>query len=123
MSHFTKVRTQLQDLGMVKRALIDLGYSVSQGQVQGYGGQTVTAPVVVKLSSGMEIGFQKDGKFVQLVADFWGQTVDREQFVAQVTQRYAYLTVIDQAEKQGWQIMTDEAQNDGSVRLVMQRWS
>jgi uncharacterized protein DUF1257 len=123
MSHFTKVRTQLQDLDTVKRALIDLGYDVSVGKVRGYGGQTTTAPVVVKLSTGMEIGFQKDGKVVQLVADFWGQSLDRDQFVSQVTQRYAYLTVIDQAEKQGWQVMTDEVQQDGSVRLVMQRWS
>ena len=123
MSHFTKVKTQLQDLDTVKRALIELGYNVSQGKVRGYGGQTANAPVVVKLSSGMEIGFQKEGKFVQLVADFWGQSIDRDQFVSQVTQRYAYLTIVDQAEKQGWQVMTDEVQQDGSVRLVMQRWS
>ena len=123
MSHFTKVRTQLQDLETLKRALVDLGYNVSEGTVRGYAGQTVVAPIVVKLDTGLDIGFRQDGKNVQMVADFWGHKMDREKFVAQITQRYAYLTVLDQATKQGWQIMADEVQQDGSVRLVMQRWS
>ena len=70
MSHFTKVRTQLQDLDTVKRALVDLGYIVTEGTVRGYSGQAATAPVVVTTDTGFDIGFRQDGTRVQMVADF-----------------------------------------------------
>lgn len=123
MSHFTRVRTLLQDLDTVKRALVDLGFDVTEGTVRGYSGQVASAPVVVKLESGFDIGFKQDSGRVQMIADFWGLKIDREQFLSKLTQRYAYLTVVDQAAQQGWQLAADEVQQDGSIRIVMQRWS
>lgn len=123
MSHFTRVRTQLRDLDTVKRALADLGYVVGEGSVRGYANQIADADLVVKLDGGYDIGFRKEGELVSVVADFWGLKINREQFVAKVSQRYAYLTILDQAAEQGWQMTVDEVQPDGSVRLVMQRWS
>jgi hypothetical protein len=70
-----------------------------------------------------DIGFQKVGDTITLVADFWGLRIDREAFLQQVTQRYAYITVLDQAQAQGFQVVTQETQQDGSLRLVMQRWA
>lgn len=123
MSHFTRVRTQLRDIETVQRALEDLGYTVENGVVRGYGGQRAVADLVVRTDSGYDIGFRQEGDAVVLVADFWGLRINREDFLKKVTQRYAYLTVVDQATAQGWQTMTEEVMADGSVRLVMQRWA
>ncbi len=123
MSHFTRVRTQLREIDTVKRALVDLGYDVMEGPVRGYGTQVANADLVIKMDGGYDIGFRTDGGIVTMIADFWGLKINRDEFLAKVSQRYAYLTILDQAAQQGWQVAGEEVQQDGSVRLVMQRWS
>jgi hypothetical protein len=122
MSHFTRVRTQLRNVATLRQALIDLGYSVSEGDVKGYGGQKTTADLVVRLENGHDVGFRKQGQLVTMVADFWGLKTRPEVFLAKVSQRYAYLTVIGQAVEQGWQVVGNETQPDGSIKLVVERW-
>jgi len=122
MSHFTRIRTQLRDLQVLRRSLTDLGYSLTEGNVVGYGGQHTQTDLVVKQDNGPEIGFRKEGQQIVLVADFWGSTINRDEFLGKVCQRYAYLTVLEQTSSQGWQSVAEEVQPDGSIRLVMQRW-
>ncbi len=124
MSHFTRVRTQLRSIEMVKKALEDLGYQVQEsGMVSGYGRQQTHADLVVSTGSSYGIGFRKEGDAVVMVADFWGLHIDRQAFLNQVAQRYAYLTVMEQAQVQGWTAVSEELKEDGSIRLVMQRWA
>lgn len=123
MSHFTRVRTQLREIRMVKQALGDLGFSTGAGTVRGYGNQEVNADLVVHMDGGYGIGFRKEGNTVTMIADFWGLKINREEFLAKLSQRYAYLVVVEQAAEQGWQIVGEETQPDGSIRLVAQRWS
>lgn len=122
MSHFTRIRTQLRDMEMVKRALADLGYKVSTGTVHGFGGQETQADLIVQTGGKYNIGFRREGSEIEMVADFWGLKMDRLEFLRRLTQRYAYLTVTEQARQQGWQTLIEETQPDGSIRLVMQRW-
>lgn len=123
MSHFTHVETRLRDQAILRQALEQLGYAVAgAGPVKGYGGQTEHADLIIDTGTDYDIGFvQKDGR-IEVVADFWALRIDQEEFVHQVTQRYAYLTVIAEADSQGWSKLTEEVQPDGSIRLVMQRW-
>jgi len=123
MSHFTRVRTQLRNIDTVKQALEALGYTVADGKIRGYQGQLENADLVVNTGSTYDIGFRKEGEAIVMVADFWGLRMNRDQFLKQISQKYAYLTILDQAQTQGWQSVTEEVQADGSIRLVMQRWS
>jgi hypothetical protein len=123
MSHFTRVKTQLTDIQMVKRVLEDLGHTVTSGIVRGYGNQETRADLVVRLDDRVDVGFQQDGKVVGMIGDFYGSHISPEAFLNKVSQRYAYLTILDQTTDQGWQKVTEETQADGSVRLVLQRWA
>ena len=123
MSHFTRVQTQLRNIETVKQALMELGYSVTEGMVRGYRDNEATADLVVHVSDNYDIGFRQEASQIVMVADFWGLKINREDFLKSVTQKYAYITVMEQAQSQGWQAMTEEKQPDGSIRLVMQRWS
>jgi hypothetical protein len=123
MSHFTRVKTQLTDIQTVKRALEELGHTVKSGPVHGYRGQETQADLVVRLDDRVDVGFRQDGKAVSMVGDFWGSPTGAQEFLNKVSQRYAYLTVIEQTTEQGWQKVTEETQVDGSVRLVLQRWA
>ena len=123
MSHFTRVQTQLRNIETVRQALMELGYSVTEGMVRGYRDNEATADLVVHVSDNYDIGFRQEASQIVMVADFWGLKINREDFLKSVTQKYAYITVMEQAQSQGWQAMTEEKQPDGSIRLVMQRWS
>ena len=123
MSHFTRVRTQLHHLDTVRRALEDLGYTVGKGDVRGFGDQHVVADLVVRVDGSHDIGFRQTRGSVEMVADFWEMNINQQEFLQKVTQRYAHLTVLDQAAKQGFAVVAEETLEDGSVRLVMQRWS
>ncbi|NDJ36624.1 MAG: DUF1257 domain-containing protein [Chloroflexi bacterium] len=123
MSHFTRVRTQFRDLDRMRTALVDLGYTVEEGAVRGYQGRQEKADIVVRTDTDFDIGFRREGESVIMVGDFWGLRINRSEFLQQVTQRYAYLTVSEQAAANGWQMTTEEVQEDGSIRLVMQRWA
>jgi len=99
-----------------------MGYQVHTGDVHGYLGNQTHADLVVHTDSGYDIGFRKNGEEVVAIADFWGLHIDREAFFKQLAQRYAYITVMEQAQMHGWAMATEEVQQDGSIRLVMQRW-
>ncbi|MEO1134807.1 MAG: DUF1257 domain-containing protein, partial [Cyanobacteria bacterium J06639_1] len=46
-----------------------------------------------------------------------------ETFLNKVTQRYAFRAIVDQSAQQGFQVVEQKNTEDGSVRLVLQRWS
>lgn len=127
MSHFSNIKTQIRNLTSLKSALSDLGIDWKSGPttVRGYQGQTRTAEVVVAQDNNYDIGFSWNGTEYELVADlqYWQQPLTVEGFLRQVTQKYAYHTVINETAKQGFQVAEQENHQDGSIRLVVQRWS
>jgi hypothetical protein len=127
MSHFSQIKTQIRNLGSLEAALNDLGISYETGNavVQGYRGQTHEAQVAIAQENGYDIGFRWNGTEYELVADlqYWQQPLTVDGFLRQVTQRYAYHTVVTETTKQGFQVAEQQKQADGSIRLVLQRWS
>lgn len=127
MSHFSQIKTQIRDLTSLQAALTDLGISWKPGPqpVRGYRGQTHNAEVVIEQSNGYDIGFSQEQNQYELVADlqYWQQPLSVEGFLKQVTQRYAYHTVLKETSRQGFQLAEQQQEQDGSIRLVLQRWS
>jgi len=126
VSHFTQLKTQLRDLDHLTQALADLDLTHETGDVtvRGYQGQTRTAQVVLRQANQHDVGFAWNGRFYELVTDlqYWQQPWTVERFLAKVQQRYAYNTVVNECEKKGFQVATEEVNADGAVRLVLQRW-
>lgn len=127
MSHFSQIKTQIRNLTALKSALTDLGIDWQSGpqKVRGYRNQTRNADVVVQQNNGHDLGFSWNGSDYELIADldFWQQSWSVKGFLSQVTQRYAYHTVMNETAQQGFQIAEEQQNNDGSIRLVLQRWS
>ncbi|MFZ4640333.1 MAG: DUF1257 domain-containing protein [Nodosilinea sp.] len=128
MSHFSQIKTKIRNLASLTEALTDLGTDWKAGpcQVRGYQGQTQLVDVVIPQSNGYDIGFRRDpdSQDYELVADlqYWQQPLTVDGFLRQVTQRYAYRTVLSQTSRQGFQVSEEQVRQDGSVRLVVQRW-
>ncbi|AKG22282.1 DUF1257 domain-containing protein [Calothrix sp. 336/3] len=127
MSHFSQIKTQIRNLESLKDALSDLGVDWKQGprEVRGYRGQTHAAEVTIEQDNGYDVGFKWNGKEYELVADlqYWQQNLSVEGFLRQVTQRYAYHTVVKESTRAGFQVAEQQNHEDGSIRLVVQRWS
>jgi hypothetical protein len=127
MSHFSQIKTQIRHLEGLKSALADLGltWKSDAAPVRGYKGQTETAQVVIEQANGYDVGFAWNGEEYALVADmqFWQLNHSVDHFLRQVTQRYAYHTVKATTQQQGFQVAEEQVQQDGSIRLVLQRWS
>jgi hypothetical protein len=127
MSHFSQIKTQIRNLTSLQAALSDLGIDWKAGpkEVRGYRGQTHSAEVVIEQDNGYDVGFRWNGGEYELVADlqFWQQASSVDRFLNMVTQRYAYHTVVGESSKQGFQLAEQQKNTDGSIRLVLQRWS
>jgi Protein of unknown function (DUF1257) len=127
MSHFSQIKTQIRNLDSLKDALNDLEIDWKSGshQVRGYRGQTQDAEVAIEQENGYDVGFKWNGQEYELVADlqYWQQNLSVEGFLRQVTQRYAFHTVIKETARAGFQVAEQQKNEDGSIRLVVQRWS
>ena len=127
MSHFSQIKTQIRNLEFLETALTELGIDWKPGprEVRGYRGQTCNAEVVVEQDNGYDIGFSWNGQEYELVSDlqFWQQNLSVEGFLKKITQSYAYQTVLKETAKQGFQLAEKQKNKDGSIRLVLQRWS
>jgi Protein of unknown function (DUF1257) len=127
MSHFSQIKTQIRNLESLEDALTDLGIDWNRGQrpVRGYRGQTHDAQITIEQDNGYDIGFKWNGKEYELVADlqYWQQNLSVEGFLRQVTQRYALNTVVKESTRAGFQVAEQQKNTDGSIRLVVQRWS
>ena len=129
MSHFSQIRTKIRNLSSLKAALTDLGVDWKQGPapVRGYQGITETAEVVIEQPNGFDIGFRlnPETKQYELVADlqYWEQSWSVDGFVNQISQRYAFHTVLEATSKEGFQVTEQKTTDDGAIRLVVQRWA
>lgn len=126
MSHFSQIKTQIRNLASLQTALTDLGIDWKAGPcpVRGYRGQTVEAEISIEQENGYDIGFRWNGQEYELVADlqYWQQMSSVDMFLSKVTQRYAFQTVLNETAKQGFQVAEQQKNEDGSIRLVVQRW-
>ncbi len=127
MSHFSNIKTKIRNLDSLKSALndLDVDWKAGSSPIRGYQGQTRDAEVVVEQENNYDFGFSWNGSEYELVADlqYWQQPLTVEGFLRKVTQRYAYHTVVNETSKQGFQISEEQKNQDGSIRLVVQRWN
>jgi hypothetical protein len=126
MSHFSKIKTTLKDLGLLQKSLNDIGISWDEtiSTIKGYKSQECFANLVIKQNNNYDIGFTWNGTEYQLVADlqFWQQPWSVELFLDKITQRYAYNSIIKATELQGFQRIEEISQENGSIKLTLQRW-
>ena len=127
MSHFSKIQTSLKDLDLLKKSLSDLSiqWEPELNRVRGYKDQTTFANLVIRQDNNYDIGFSWNGYEYQLVADikFWQQPWSIELFLDRVSQKYAYNSIVESTSKQGFQTVNETVQEDGSIKLTLQKWN
>src|SRR5262245_18262338 len=133
MSHFTKCALKMTNLLALKKALADMQLQFTeaeQGQtvvVRGYRGDTLKAVMSIDMGR-YDVGViaNENGTY-DLTADWWGvettKGVSEEEFKHQLSQRYQYHNVKQACEEKGYSVEEELNEEDGSIRLVMRKWS
>ena len=128
MSHFSTIKTQLKDAEPLIKALNNLGYLTNQEEkfVKGYKGKFTAVDISMNLPNDTKVGFKWDNNSnaYELVTDLdlWKFELPVERFISKVTQMYAYETIISKTKEDGYQIVEQKNQNDGSIELVLTKW-
>ena len=123
MSHFTSIKTTLTKKSHLLAALQSLGYVPEEGGVSahGFAGNKIQVEIRVPIGACFDVGFRKVGNAYELIADWMVAGINRITFLQQVTQRYAYYSTREKLEAQGFILAAEEAHQDGSIHLVLQR--
>ncbi|MTJ12979.1 DUF1257 domain-containing protein [Anabaena sp. UHCC 0187] len=123
MSHFTTIKVQIKQGEVLLQVLKELGYQVEQNtQVRGYMGDKTNAEYVIKQSNGYDLGFRKNGESYELVADFWGAKINQQEFINNISQKYAHKTLMETIQTEGFNVEEEKVLADGTVRVVVGRW-
>ncbi|MFN5064467.1 MAG: DUF1257 domain-containing protein [Aphanizomenon sp.] len=123
MSHFTTIKVQIKQGEVLLQVLKELGYQVEQNtQVRGYMGDKTNAEYVIKQSNGYDLGFRKNGEGYELVADFWGAEINQQEFVNNISQKYAHKTLMETIQTEGFNVEEEEVLADGTLRVIVGRW-
>ncbi|AFY69078.1 protein of unknown function DUF1257 [Thalassoporum mexicanum PCC 7367] len=128
MSHFSQIKTQIRSLEPLQAALSELGLDWKSGgnyDLRGHNGESTVADLAIAQENGYDIGFRWNGIEYELVADlqFWKQPWTVESFLNKLSHQYAVQTVMSESQKQGFALAEQTKAEDGSVRLVLQRWN
>jgi hypothetical protein len=127
MSHFTRIKTKMVVKEFITQALDDLGYTWEEGDLHLRGFVGERTPVEIKVRKprrGHEIGLRKSGDSYEIVADWYGvRGVNKAEFQQQLTQRYAYHAARAKLMEQGFDLVSEETEQDGRLHLVLRRVS
>ena len=123
MSHISVMKIAFADRDLLLQALKDLGYEAEEGDVLRItnGVKSVKVDFLVKVPYTESVGFRKGKNGWQLTADWFRVNLDRKQFENRLKQQYAYLSVKQSLEKQGYLITEETKDEQQRVHIVLRR--
>ncbi len=127
MSHFSTIKTKLKDRKALLHALMLMGYPVDINQTMKNPADHIHEEVIADVTAGNNIGFRMNrttGEY-ELVTDLqtWDEPIPVKRFIDKVSQEYAIWVVTMAAEEKGYEIESQEVKNDGSVEMLVTRWT
>jgi len=129
MSHFSTIKTQLKDKGVLLEALELLQYTVNEKQdlVIENPSHAEEHPVMnACVAVAPDIGFcwNEQTQSYDLYSDdqTWSLDVPPSRFLDKVTQQYARMTIHNTMKEEGWQVAEEWEMDDNSIELTLTRW-
>ncbi len=131
MSHYSRIRTQFRHREALVQCLEKLGYTVeTDTTIRGYRGQHAV-DIAVKTAKGYGVGFVRNGDTYDMVADWWGINGAGEKKLAEeiqsqaerIQKEYAKAMVLEQTAREGFELVSQTDEADGTVRIVVRRWT
>jgi len=126
MSHITKVKTQLKDGLILRKALENLGYRVGDGDLEsGLAGRGIPRNLeLIAKKDRLWIGFRRcrgDGAY-EMLADWDGHRGGREKIAGEIHQIYSREKILDLARAKGYAITRNQVNEKGQIEMVLRRF-
>jgi len=131
MSHFSRIKTTFRHRDALIQCMQELGYTVeTDTTIKGYHGLH-NVDIAAKKANGYGLGFVKNADDTyDLVADWWGVSGRKERQVADelkqqaetIQKEYARKMVLEQVAADGFDLISETNEQDGTVRIVVRRW-
>jgi hypothetical protein len=124
MSHLTRIKTNLVEKEFILAALMDMKCTVEEGdfEIGGFGGQKARVQIKIKRPLSNDIGLKLVKGSFEVVADWWGvHGIKQADFINQLSRRYAYHATRSKLQAQGFDLVSENVEQDGQVRLVLRR--
>ena len=129
MSHFTEVKTKIKCLVTLKKVIEEMGFSFREGErhVRGYQGELTEAEMVIDTKSSFDIGVVKTVDGYGLVGD-WEMLqvragIEKDEFLNTLNKKYAYSKILEEVQKQGYNVVEEEENEQQVVRVRVRRWT
>nr|YP_009019540.1 hypothetical protein [Gracilaria salicornia]AHH24508.1 hypothetical protein [Gracilaria salicornia]UAD87516.1 hypothetical protein [Gracilaria salicornia] len=129
MSHFSRITTNITDLKILQQSLKDLNfdYITQKSYLKDGNGNLESVDIIVKKNDKNVIGFAWNGKEYTFISDFdlWQNHYEiyPENIIEKILQQYAINSIINISHTEGFQTINKEKLQDGSVKLIVQRWN
>ncbi len=123
MSHISVMKIAFADRDLLIRALSDLGYEITEGDNLRItdGVKSVKVDFLVNIPYTQPIGFRKGKNGWRLTADWFRVNLDRKAFENRLKQQYAYLSVLQSLEGQGFVISEETRDESDRIHIVLRR--
>lgn len=132
MSHFSKIKTNISDIEVLKKTLKDLGFNYSSTKYNlskidiNYSNQIQYLNVRnSKINRPTLFEFIWDGFEYNFITDFnlWCLDISVDCFLEKLSQQYAYNIILNQSISNGFNETNHILMKDGSIKVVMQKWN
>ncbi|MEN3356124.1 MAG: hypothetical protein V7637_106 [Mycobacteriales bacterium] len=131
MSHVTRVRTTLRDPTLLAAALHAAGFARVEvhdtpRDLTSRWGWTARAEIILRAAANsgvrQDFGFARgqDGNY-ELVIDAMERPRYNAAWLSELAQGYGYAATLRYAENNGYDVVTDEVEQDGTRRLTLRR--
>jgi uncharacterized protein DUF1257 len=132
MSHIAQVETEIRDLNALVAALEEINPAWKEQVIVDTNGTTLhgyaedrQANVVIRTrSKGSfgDIGFLRteSGKYRLIVDDLDLQHMGGKSWIDRLTRTYAKHVILDEAERSGQEVLSEETRADGSIKIMIE---
>jgi len=122
MSHVTKVKTNLKDGAILRKALKKLGYHIEEYDLTQ--SRSAKAPEFVARKGKVSIGFKGSGEnpsVYEMLADWEAVREKREDVIHAIYQVYSQEKIMDLARVKGYSLMKNSMNQKGQIEMVLRK--
>nr|YP_009244549.1 hypothetical protein Gchil_141 [Agarophyton chilense]AMK96791.1 hypothetical protein Gchil_141 [Agarophyton chilense]ASP44686.1 hypothetical protein [Agarophyton chilense]UAD84279.1 hypothetical protein [Agarophyton chilense] len=129
MSHFSRIKTSITNVEVLQKTLQDLKFecSIGKSQLKDSNGNLEYVDIVAKKNNKNIIGFLWNRTEYIFISDFglWQdyQNMYPENIIEKILQQYAINSIIRSSNTEGFKTIEKQKLTNGSIKLVLQRWS
>nr|QVY58406.1 hypothetical protein [Kappaphycus striatus] len=127
MSHLSRIQTSIKNKEILEKTLKDLKFNYEYKELRNDDSikPKLISDILVKKNDNLVFTFSWNGDKYSLLADleFWNLDISCEKLLEQIKQQYSYNSIIQESTKYGFSSIEEHKIQDGSLKIVLQRWN